>query len=78
MRVRSTYTGFLGVAGVPTMVHKGDEFDLNHPVVAAHPKLFVEVLEVAPEPKPAPPAPKPAPAPAAVRRGRPPKPKASS
>lgn len=53
MRVRSTFTGFLGVAGVPTMVHKGDEFDLDSPVVAAHPKLFVEVLEVAPPAEPA-------------------------
>lgn len=51
MKVRSTYTGFLGVAGVPVFVHKGDEFDLNDKVVQAHPHQFVEILE-APTPEP--------------------------
>lgn len=51
MKVRSTYGGFLGVAGVPTMVHEGDVFDAEDAVVAAHPALFVEFLEPEPEPK---------------------------
>lgn len=46
--VRCTYTGFLGVAGVPTMVRAGDVFPLDHAVVKAHPRLFVEIVEAAP------------------------------
>lgn len=60
MRVRSTYTGFLGVNGVPVFVHKGDEFDLNDKVVRAHPRQFVEILEP-PAPVPDPPDEQPAP-----------------
>lgn len=41
-KVQSTYHGFVGHEGVPVLLHEGDEYDADHPLVSAQPNLFTE------------------------------------
>jgi hypothetical protein len=40
--VKSTYSGFVGLDGVPVLLHDGDEYDAGHPLVEAYPHMFTE------------------------------------
>lgn len=40
--VKATFSGFIGHEGVPAWVNEGDEYDENHPLVAANPQKFTE------------------------------------
>jgi hypothetical protein len=40
--VKATFDGFVGLNGVPVLLHDGDEYDMEHPLVQAHPDLFTE------------------------------------
>lgn len=40
--VRATYSGFVGLNGMPVLLNDGDEYDENHPMVQAHPQHFTE------------------------------------
>ena len=42
MKVQATYSGFVGVDGVPVLLGVGDEYDDSHPLVQARPDLFTE------------------------------------
>lgn len=42
MKVQSKYSGFVGVDGVPVLVHEGEDYDSEHPLVQARPDLFTE------------------------------------
>lgn len=42
MTVRCVYDGFVVLAGVPTLVRHGDEYDDNDPAVAERPDLFTQ------------------------------------
>lgn len=41
-KVKATYGGFVGFQGVPVLLHEGEEYDADHPLVAARPELFSE------------------------------------
>jgi len=45
--VKATFNGFVGHEGVPVLLHDGDEYEADHPLVEARPELFTE-----PEPEP--------------------------
>jgi hypothetical protein len=40
--VKATYDGFVGLNGVPVLLHDGDEYDSEHPLVQAQPDKFTE------------------------------------
>lgn len=40
--VRAVYEGFVGHEGVPVLLHEGDEYDADHPLVVARPELFTD------------------------------------
>lgn len=46
--VKATYSGFVGYKGQPVVMHEGDVWDVEHPLVQARPELFTEPV---PEPK---------------------------
>lgn len=41
-KVHATYSGFVGLDGVPVLLNDGDEYDDGHPLVQARPDLFTE------------------------------------
>ena len=73
-KVNATYSGFVSHEGVPVLLSAGDEFEADHPLVAARPDLFTKP----PAPKqqqkedPKPPEVTQPPAPAKRGPGRPP------
>lgn len=48
--VRATFTGFVGVAGVPVELAEGAEWDSEDPVVRANPAMFTEPKRTAGRP----------------------------
>lgn len=48
-QVKANYNGFVGLNGVPVLLHEGDVYDADHALVAARPDLFDEVPEAAPK-----------------------------
>lgn len=40
--VKATFSGFVGLDGVPVLVHEGEVWDAGHPLVQARPELFTE------------------------------------
>jgi len=40
--VKAIVNGFVGHDGVPILLHDGDEYDSEHPLVQAHPEMFTE------------------------------------
>lgn len=40
--VKAIIDGFVGFSGVPILLHDGDEYDAEHPLVQAHPEMFTE------------------------------------
>lgn len=40
--VKATIDGFVGFNGVPILLHDGDDYDSEHPLVQAHPEMFTE------------------------------------
>lgn len=41
-KVQATYSGFVGLDGVPVLLTEGAEYDEGHPMVQAHPQMFTE------------------------------------
>lgn len=41
-KVNATYSGFVGLNGMPVLLHEGDDYDDTHPMVQAHPEHFTE------------------------------------
>jgi hypothetical protein len=41
-KVTATYSGFVGLDGVPVLLNDGDEYDETHPLVQRRPDLFTE------------------------------------
>lgn len=44
-KARSTFDGFIGTGSGPVLLHAGDEYDSEHPVVQGNPALFEVVDE---------------------------------
>lgn len=41
-KVNAIYSGFVGLDGMPVMLHEGEEYDEMHPLVQAQPQHFTE------------------------------------
>ena len=44
-KVKANMDGFVGLDGVPVLLHAGEEYDAEHALVQARPDLFDEVPE---------------------------------